>query len=1359
MNGVMNKMKTKNCLFLIALLLIGIPLLFLLIGCTGRSDIFEELQAAKFIPDIIVKEGATEIPDGTGSYYFGHVMLGNSSSPVTFIIENPGTSDLTINSVSLTAGDIFDFSIDDSSMLSTVSSGGSTTFTITFSPINSGLRSAVVSIDSDDPDEELYTFVVEGDGDLMPEADINVKQGSNDLPDEMGDYYFGHVLKDNFSPPVIFTIENKGTGDLSIISVSLTAGDTDDFSIDDSSMLSTVSSGGSTTFTITFSPINSGLRSAIVTIYSNDPDEKKYTFIVRVVGDLIPEPDIVLKKGSTEIHYSTGSYYFGHVIVSNSSAPVTFTIENKGTANLNINSVSLTAGDTGDFIIDDSMLLSPLSSMSSTTFAITFSPTAVGGRSAIVTIDSDDPDENLYDFIVEVDGDLIPEPDIIVKERSSYLPDGTGIYYFGHVMLGNSSAPVTFTIKNKGTANLNINSVSLTAGDTGDFIIDDSLLLSPVSPGGSTIFTITFSPTAVGSRAAIVAIDNDDSDKNPYTFTLTGGGDAIPLPYINVKEGSNNIPNGTGSYYYGHVVVGNSSTAVTFTIKNKGTDNLNINSVSLTAGDTGDFIIDDSLLLSPVSPGGSTIFTITFSPTAVGSRSAIVTIYNNDSDENPYTFMVEGDGDPAPIPDINLKREGTQIPNGTGSYDFRHIVVGNSSLPVTFTIENAGSDDLNINSVLLTAGDTGDFSINDALMVSPVSPGGSTTFTVTFSPISVGSRSATVTIDNDDPDENPYTFAVKGTGDSIAEPEINIKEGGNNIPNGIGSYYFGHVTVGNSSPPVTFTIENAGSDDLNINSVSLTSGDTGYFSIDDALMVSPVSPGSSTTFTVTFSPINSGFRSATVTIDNDDPDENPYTFMAEGYGDLIIEPDINVRQESTDLPDGIGSYDFGSVQVGNSSAPVTFKIENKGTADLTLNSVLLTAGDTGDFSIDDALMSSPVSPGSITTFAITFSPTISGFRSATVTIDNDDPDEAPYTFTVDGNGSVIPIPDINLKQDGTQLPNGTGIYTFGSVLEGTSSAPVTFTIENNGTGNLTVNSVSLTAGDIFYFSIDDALMSSPVSPGNSTTFTITFSPIISGERSATVTVDNDDPDEATYTFTVEGYGIPSASPDINVKQGGTQLPDGTGIYDFGSWDIGSSRTRDFKIENKGSLTLNIYGISFVSGDMSQFDIDLSTMSSVISAGGNTTFLITFSPTSVGIKSAVVSIDSDDPDEDPYTFTVEGTGNAAPVPGINIKEGLTDYPDGSIYDFGVVFSSVIKTFTIENNGTADLEIYNILLTDGDQDDFELDTSSTSFTVPPISTTDFDVIFDPQSSGSKWRNLEINHNAPGSPYDIRLEGYKF
>ena len=46
-----------------------------------------------------------------------------------------------------------------------------------------------------------------------------------------------------------------------------------------------------------------------------------------------------------------------------------------------------------------------------------------------------------------------------------------------------------------------------------------------------------------------------------------------------------------------------------------------------------------------ITAGSSTTFSITFDPSAAGTRIATIDMNNNDIDENPYTFAIQGEGD------------------------------------------------------------------------------------------------------------------------------------------------------------------------------------------------------------------------------------------------------------------------------------------------------------------------------------------------------------------------------------------------------------------------------------------------------------------------------------------------------------------------------------------------------------------------------------------------------------------------------------------------------------------------------------------------------------------------------------------
>lgn len=103
---------------------------------------------------------------------------------------------------------------------------------------------------------------------------------------------------------------------------------------------------------------------------------------------------------------------------------------------------------------------------------------------------------------------------------------------------------------------------------------------------------------------------------------------------------------------------------------------------------------------------------------------------------------------------------GDNTPSTTDDTDFGTTLVG-SDVSHTFTITNAGPDDLDISGITITGVDAADFyiSVNPA---STITAGGSTTFEVTFSPSVIGISNATINIANNDSDENPYSFDITG---------------------------------------------------------------------------------------------------------------------------------------------------------------------------------------------------------------------------------------------------------------------------------------------------------------------------------------------------------------------------------------------------------------------------------------------------------------------------------------------------------------------------------------------------------------------------------------------------------------------
>ena len=125
-------------------------------------------------------------------------------------------------------------------------------------------------------------------------------------------------------------------------------------------------------------------------------------------------------------------------------------------------------------------------------------------------------------------------------------------------------------------------------------------------------------------------------------------------------------------------------------------------------------------------------------------------------------------------PEMDVKGNGLSIQNGdttpdeTDHTDYGVLPLVDSALTHTFTIQNTGTAELLLSGsplIALSGENAADFEVvaePDAV----IPPGGSTTFTVRFDPSANGLRTATISIANSDNDNNPYQFAIQGSGTS-----------------------------------------------------------------------------------------------------------------------------------------------------------------------------------------------------------------------------------------------------------------------------------------------------------------------------------------------------------------------------------------------------------------------------------------------------------------------------------------------------------------------------------------------------------------------------------------------------------------
>ena len=194
-----------------------------------------------------------------------------------------------------------------------------------------------------------------------------------------------------------------------------------------------------------------------------------------------------------------------------------------------------------------------------------------------------------------------------------------------------------------GSANVRV-MFSYAAGDLDLYIYDAGF--SPVFQSTGTVDyeTATF-PITAGQTYYFKVVGYAGAINGSYALSLAQGN-----PEIDVKGGSVSIadgdmapgiPDGTD---FGRVDVGN-SVLHTFTIFNSGNVPLLLNgSNTIELDDTTNFILGH--VHEEIAPGESYSFDIEFAPTDALPHVANITIPNNDPDEAPYNFAIQGNAPP-----------------------------------------------------------------------------------------------------------------------------------------------------------------------------------------------------------------------------------------------------------------------------------------------------------------------------------------------------------------------------------------------------------------------------------------------------------------------------------------------------------------------------------------------------------------------------------------------------------------------------------------------------------------------------------------------------------------------------------------
>jgi len=669
------------------------------------------------------------------------------------------------------------------------------------------------------------------------------------------------------------------------------------------------------------------------------------------------------------------------------------------------------------------------------------------------------------------------------------------------------------------------------------------------------------------------------------------------------------------SWDYGEVVLGSHADKI-FIVSNPGSGTLNVSAPSISGH--SDFSIEAGGGIVSLNPGEMREILVRFTPASASARTAILNL-PNDATGTPVEVGLDGLGVTVATPNIEVSPM---------SWNYGDVEIGLHS-DYFFAVFNTGSGLLEVYTTDL-AGHP-DFQIGDGQGPFSLPPGGMWEILVRFTPSSDGTRSTGLSITSNVDGSSPLIVELQGTGISTSAPGITVEPE---------AWDYGELGFGLQSVR-PFTVFNPGNATLEVYAINLV--DDTEFHICDGWEPFTLAPGNEHQILIVFAPTSPGYVSDLLVIDSNVTWNSPLQRQVSGTGVSEPEPDI--------LVDPFG-WDFGEVPVGEESSR-GFTISNFGSDVLEVTEIGLT--NDSDFYIGEGKEGFELPPGGQRELMVGFTPTSGGVKSSELIFLSNAPGKSPLNMELAGFGIAPPPSAIEV---------GPGEWDYGEVPVGTHRSKEFF-VFNTGAGILEVTEIGIEGDEEFF--IDVGATPFALEPGGMGEIVVRFSPESEGARSATLILVNNTPESNPLEIPLEGFGILGSVPDIVVEPAS---------WDYGSVPVGFQLGQGFAVFNPGTGMLEVAATDLTNG--SDFSIVEGGGSFSLAPGEERLIVVLFTPTSLGAKSAVLSLENNVDGKNPLEIPLQGNG-VEPGDVVIVLEpdwNLISIPvDPTNPDPGVVLSSI------------------------------------------------------------------------------------
>lgn len=327
------------------------------------------------------------------------------------------------------------------------------------------------------------------------------------------------------------------------------------------------------------------------------------------------------------------------------------------------------------------------------------------------------------------------------------------------------------------------------------------------------------------------------------------------------------LTSGTSVVDFGVQDTGSVAARSSVSVVNSGNAALNIGAIAISGPNAQDFQISSTSTNSygqacaTLSPSFACYISLLFTPSLAGPETATLVV-SSDSSAGPVIISLAGVG----------QTPSERLVTNTSYLDFGSSPLGNSHPAQTAIVSNTGADSVVFIAPAITGQNASNFSITSQTCGTSLSPSSSCGFMLSFTPISVGSATASLVI-NSTAGKSPIVITLIGVGTASSGPIVNVAS----------PIAFGTQTTGTTSAAQNALIYNVGTSALTVSSATLSGANASDFLLLGSFAGATILPGASNAVGVQFRPSASGPRTAMITITDSAPG-SPHVITLTGIG-------------------------------------------------------------------------------------------------------------------------------------------------------------------------------------------------------------------------------------------------------------------------------------------------------------------------------------------------------------------------------------------------------------------------------------------------------------------------------------------